>query len=154
LARVDHGTLDLREVVNMELEAHGDGYDKPGKVMIEGPSAMLPASSAQALALAIHELATNAIKYGALKQPEAKLGITWWVESSNGTGRRAVLRWRETGVHMPQGGERPVHKGYGSELIERALPYQLKAQTSLEFGPDGVSCRIATPIATEESSDE
>ncbi|WOH60231.1 hypothetical protein [Bradyrhizobium sp. BWC-3-1] len=57
-----------------------------------------------------------------------------------------MLDWRESGVQMPDGSGRPARKGYGSELIEGALPYQLNAKTCLEFGPDGVRCRIATEI--------
>jgi PAS domain S-box-containing protein len=153
LARVDHGAIDLRELVEMELAAHRSDQLEPGKVTIEGPSAMLPATSAQALALAIHELATNAVKYGAHKQPSGKLDPEWHVEGADGNERRVVLDWREAGVAMPDAGSRPSRRGYGSELIERALPYQLKAETSLEFGPDGVRCRIAAALEHGETSE-
>jgi two-component sensor histidine kinase len=59
-----------------------------------------------------------------------------------------VLEWRESGVTMPRS-ESPKRKGYGSELIERALPYQLRAKTKLEFGPDGVRCAILVPVPSE-----
>jgi PAS domain S-box-containing protein len=153
LARVDHGAIDLRELVEAELKAHGDHNTEPGKVIIDGPPAMLSATSAQALALAIHELATNAVKYGALKQPSGKLGVTWQMKGGNGGERRVVLDWRETGVEMPDEGARPRRKGHGSELIERALPYQLHAETRLEFGRDGVRCRIATAVEGEGTTD-
>jgi len=119
LARVDHGAIDLRELVELELKAHGDGQVKPDKVTIEGPSARLPATSAQALALAIHELATNAVKYGALKQASGKLDVAWRIETGDKYTRRAVLDWHESGVAMSVGGARPIRRGYGSELIER-----------------------------------
>lgn len=153
LARVDHGAIDLRELIELELTAHGDGGVEPGKVTIDGPPAMLPPSSAQTFALAIHELATNALKYGALSQPAGRLDILWGLEGANGSKRRAVLDWRESGVQMPDGSGRPARKGYGSELIERALPYQLNAKTCLEFGPDGVRCRIATEIESHGAVD-
>ena len=121
---------------------------EPGRVNIDGPSATLPASSAQTLALAIHELATNAVKYGALNQAAGRLDVSWKIENIKGASRRVVLDWRESGVDMPH---RNGRKGYGSELIERALPYQLKAQTDLRFGPDGVRCRISTEIEPEGS---
>ncbi len=148
LARIDQGTIDLRELVEIELHAHGEEAMEPGRVNIEGPSATLPASSAQTLALAIHELATNAVKYGALNQAAGRLDVSWKIENIKGASRRVVLDWRESGVDMPH---RNGRKGYGSELIERALPYQLKAQTDLQFGPDGVRCRIATEIEPEGS---
>jgi PAS domain S-box-containing protein len=150
LARVDRGAVNLRELVEMELKAYEDGDLERGKVSFEGPTAMLPASSAQALALAIHELATNAVKYGALKHPSGKLHVAWQIEGSRRAERRVVLDWRETGVEMPAQGGRPLRKGYGSELIERALPYQLKAETRLDFGPDGVRCRIAAAVEGED----
>jgi two-component sensor histidine kinase len=128
--------------VEAELEAHSDGDADPGKVWVEGPPVALPANSVQMLALALHELATNAVKYGALRQPAGRLVVTWGVE---GDGRRVALEWRESGVPMAQG-DLPNRKGYGSELIEHALPYQLGAETRLEFGADGVRCAIVVPI--------
>lgn len=152
LARVDHGAVNLRELVEAELKAHGNGGTELGRVTIEGPPALLPASSAQALALAVHELATNAVKYGAFKHPSGKLSVAWRIEDGGDTERRVVLEWRESGVEMPDTNAR-IRKGYGSELIERALPYQLNAETHLEFGPDGVRFRIATAVENEEGTD-
>ena len=147
LARADREAVDLRALVEAELEAHGDGGADPGKVRVEGPPVALPAGSAQTLALALHELATNAVKYGALKRPAGRLAVTWAVE---GDGRRVLLEWRESGVPMAEDAP-PRRKGYGSELIERALPYQLGAETRLEFGADGVRCAIAVPVETHRA---
>ena len=147
LARVDHQDIDVRDLVDSELAAHGDG--EGANIRVEGPRAALPATSAQALALALHQLVTNAVKYGALHQPGAGLSVTWAIEEDEGV-RRIVLDWVESGVTMPEAAV-PRRKGYGSELIERALPYTLKARTRLEFGPDGVRCRIATPAARSGS---
>lgn len=152
LARVDHGAIDLHALLEAELAAHGRKED-PGKVLIDGPPVHLPATAAQAFALAIHELATNAVKYGALRQPMARLAITWSIEDAHAGSRRVVLDWQETGVEMPDQGLETLRKGYGSELITRALPYQLKAETSLEFGEDGVRCRIASAIESEQAQD-
>lgn len=151
LAQVDHRAIDLRTLVGAELEAHGGGGSGggfgPDKVSVDGPPASLPATSAQTLALAVHELATNAVKHGALKGPAGRLAVTWRIEGE-GRRRRVALDWVESGVPMPEGG-RPPRRGYGSELLERALPYQLKAGTRLEFGPDGVRCRIEAPVAAD-----
>lgn len=147
LARADREAVDLRALVEAELEAHGDGGADPGKVRVEGPPVALPAGFAQTLALALHELATNAVKYGALKRPAGRLVVTWAVE---GAGRRVLIEWREGGVPMAEGAL-PRRKGYGTELIERALPYQLGAETRLEFGADGVRCAIVVPVETRRA---
>jgi two-component sensor histidine kinase len=119
-------------------------------VKIEGSSVLLPSSSAQLLALAIHELATNAVKYGALAQRSGQLAVRWEVDKEAAKPIAAV-EWRETGVAMPEGGRK--RRGYGSELIERALPFQLGAKTKLEFRPDGLCCEIIVPITSKESRD-
>jgi PAS domain S-box-containing protein len=148
LAEIDFGDVSLRALIEAELAAHGGGALQTSKIEIEGPDVKLAATAAQALALGIHELATNAVKYGALAQAGGKLAVVW---SLMREGRHCVasIDWRESGVAMPpqEGG---VRKGYGTELITRALPYQLKAKTELTFGPDGVRCLIAVPVKENE----
>jgi PAS domain S-box-containing protein len=148
LARASRETLDLGALVGVELAAHRDrdGDGDGSRVWVEGPPVELPTNTVQALALALHELATNAVKHGALGGPSGCLAVTWRVEDGDGQVRRVVLDWRESGVAMPDGGP-PARKGYCSELLERTLPYQLGAETRLEFGADGVRCRIAVPVA-------
>ena len=139
LARSDYAPVDLRDLIEAELSPYGDDGQSE-KIRVEtGKPVALTATTAQTVALALHELATNAVKHGALSQPEGRLSVRWNVE-----GDVARLRWRESGVAMPEGG--PSRRGYGSELIEQALPYQLGAQTRLEFGTDGVRCEITVPI--------
>ena len=82
---------------------------------------------------------------GALSQPDGHLTVRWRVET-DGAGRQLHVEWRESGVAMPANAA-PQGGGYGRELIERALPYQLKARTSYEMGTDGVRCTIAVPIS-------
>jgi PAS domain S-box-containing protein len=134
LASMDHPSIELRELIELELTAHGTNVDAD-RISVEGPSVQLPVSAAQPLALAVHELATNAVKHGALSQPDARLSIHWSL--TQGPGIR--LRWEESGVPLR---EPPQRRGYGLELIERALPYQLGAQSKVEFGPQGVVCEI------------
>jgi PAS domain S-box-containing protein len=141
LARTNHGPVDLREIVRAELAAHGAA----DAAQIEGPPASLAPNAAQAISLALHELATNAVKYGALRQSSGRLAIRWHLRHGE-SDSRVVLEWRESGVSMPEpppGGKR---KGYGTELIERALPYQLNAITALEFTSDGVHCTVDLPL--------
>jgi PAS domain S-box-containing protein len=144
LSRVDQPDVDLRTLAEAELAAHSEGGKSPGRITIDGPPVSLPASSAQALGLALHELATNAVKYGALSRGGGKLAVTWAVEDAD-PEPRLRLEWRESGVAMPRD-RTSARKGYGTELIERALPYQLRAKTDLVFGPDGVRCTIGVPL--------
>jgi two-component sensor histidine kinase len=144
----DHRPIDLSELLGTELVAHGDGADVPGKVRVDGPPVVVAPKAALALGLVIHELATNALKYGALAQPEGRLSVRWELDDE-GPQRRIRLEWRESGVAMAEGGG-PARKGYGRELIERALPYELGAKTNLEFGSDGVCCVLMVPAAESE----
>jgi PAS domain S-box-containing protein len=144
LAELDFSDVPLRAIIEAELIAHGDGALQTGKIEVQGPEVALAATAAQALALGVHELATNAVKYGALAQPGAKLTVAWSV-SREGPQCVATIEWRESGVSMPERAE-SVRKGYGTELITRALPYQLKAKTELTYGSDGVRCTIAVPV--------
>ena len=142
IARVDAEMIDLHELVMAELTAHGKDAIQSGKIIVSGPSVELPTAAAQALGLALHELATNAVKYGALAQADGKLHVAWSIGTEDAEPR-INLEWRETGVEIAS---KPERKGYGSELIERALPYQLNAKTKLEFATDGVRCAIAVPL--------
>ncbi len=140
LSRIPTWSVPLAELISAEFEAIGSA--KPQQVVVHGPSVDLLGDGIQPMALALHELATNAVKYGALSCPVGRLAITWQVEGADDSAQLR-LEWRETGVPMPQG--RPEQCGFGMELIERALPYQLKAQTRLQFTPDGVHCTIVLP---------
>jgi PAS domain S-box-containing protein len=148
LARNDHHSIDLRELIDMELHAHGVD-EASGRISVQGPPVVLSASAAQVLALAFHELATNAVKYGALRQPAGKLAVTWQADDARDQ-QMARIEWRESEIEIPEG---PKRKGYGSELIERALPYQLGAKTRLEFGREGVRCEIVIPTKRNGRSD-
>lgn len=152
LAHVENGRVALDEILEAELVAHADGAVHSDRVTVAGPPVDLPATSAQAMALALHELATNALKHGALATTDGRLSVTWRLDET-GPERRVALEWRESGVAMPEDGA-ARRKGYGRELIERALPYQLRAATELAFGPDGVRCAISVPVATDGSSSD
>nr|WP_280856134.1 PAS domain-containing protein [Pararoseomonas indoligenes] len=140
LSRAQAWSVPLRDLVNAELQAVGDGTSE--RVTIEGPDVTLPGDKVQTVALALHELATNAAKYGAIVQEGARLSVRWRLAGESGA-KRLVLEWNESGVAMPEGG--PERRGYGSELIERALPYQLGAETWRAFNADGIRCTITLP---------
>src|SRR3954467_434712 len=145
LAHVEDRAIDLRELVTAELAAHSEVDHSSDKIGVNGPDVALPASAAQAVGLALHELATNAVKYGALSRPGGKLEVKWELKQKTPTPEVA-LKWQESGIAIAGS---PTRQGYGRELIERALPYQLNAKTKLDFGPDGVRCEIVVPVLME-----
>ena len=144
LTRTGSRRIDLEELVSEELLTHGPHEE--GQVTIEGPEIDLNDRSAEIFALALHELATNAVKYGALANPRGQVSVTWRILQS-GSGRRLSLEWREGGVAALN--TSPARHGFGRDLIERGLPYELGAATSLEFLPGGVRCTIELPIETD-----
>lgn len=105
---------------------------------IEGPNVWLPPHYALALALALHELCTNAVKYGALSNDRGRIGIAWTVAA-----RGLLMRWTETGgpLVMP-----PRRRGFGSRLIERGLKQDLGGEVRMDFAATGVVCTIEAPL--------
>lgn len=87
---------------------------------------------------------SGALKYGALAQPSGRLAIAWAPQGDS----HIRLHWTESGVTLPQ---HRTRRGYGSQLIEEALPYQLRTQTRLEFKEDGIRCEIVVPARNEGS---
>ena len=147
LSRLEEGArVTFDELIRAELNALGGVA--ADRVTLDGPKGVaLRSSTVQTFAMALHELATNALKYGALKQPRGRLRIRWRAEPAGEDGRPWLnVDWRETGVTMPADGT-PPHGGQGRELIEQALPYQLGARTSFVMAPDGVHCTIALPVS-------
>jgi two-component sensor histidine kinase len=106
---------------------------------IDGPSLDVAPSQALALSLALHELATNAAKYGALSRPEGRVELRWEAQDD-----RFDLSWRESGGPpvVP-----PSRRGFGSRLIENALCRDLDGRTRLEFASEGVRCWITAVLA-------
>ncbi|MGA0587362.1 PAS domain-containing protein [Dyella sp. KRB-257] len=141
----DGQRISFDALLRQELDALGvlDGQNPPVE-MAGTPGIALRSSTVQILALALHELGTNAVKYGALAQPGRQLSVRWWIDAQVAP-QCLVVQWRETGVPMADSGG----FGYGRELIERALPYQLGATTTYTFTPDGVLCVIRLPISAQ-----
>jgi two-component system, chemotaxis family, CheB/CheR fusion protein len=139
--------IDLGEVVHLELGAQGGPLDD--NVSVNGPPVALRVEQVQVLALVLQELATNATKYGALKEGNGRLDVAWIVEPDAQGDPLLRLTWRESGVAMPADTSR---QGYGRRLIERSLAFTLRATTELSFGPDGVVCRIEVPLPEENSA--
>ncbi len=139
------------ELIRAELASHGihDTRDQAPLITLEGPeNVRLRSSTLQTFALGLHELATNAVKYGALSCPGGKLSIRWAIHRDGGREPRLSVDWRESGIVIPPGAA--DRRGFGRELIERALPYQLKAETVYAMTPRGVRCTITLPISTTQ----
>lgn len=137
LNRGEDARADLEELVREEFLSQA--IDRTAKISIEGPSLRLDARTAEAMALALHELTTNAAKFGALSHGRGQLSVLW--SRSDGD---MVFDWTESGAVSPV---RAEHNGFGRRYIEQGLPFQLGAKTLLEFNSDGVHSRIQTPIA-------
>lgn len=132
---------DFEAVLASALAIHDDR--QPDRFRISGPAIELGAKAALSLALTLHELATNAVKYGALSVPAGRVTVAWDValEAGEPTVR---MTWRESG------GPRvvvPSRKGFGSRLIERGLVGAVGGTVSLDYEPAGLVCRLAAPLA-------
>jgi len=144
LSRMQEGDrVAFDALLDEELQAHGVDARQ---VSLEGPAGLrLRSATLQTFALALHELATNAVKYGALSSDAGRLRIAWRrVAWEDGTPALRV-EWRETGVRGGPEAATPS-SGYGRELIEKALPYQLNARTSYQLLPEGVDCVVEVPL--------
>ena len=147
-SKKEGGRVTFDELLDSELAAQSVRAGE-NSVTLDGPKGVrLRSGTVQTLAMVLHELVTNAVKYGALKQPNGHLTIRWWQETSAETGKPWLhLDWKESGVEMPplSGGT-----GQGRELIERALPYQFGAPTTFALEADGVHCTISLPASEHE----
>lgn len=144
LSASDESPVTLRGLVDLELDALG--AEAAGtRIRTEGPHVPLRKTAVQTLSLALHELATNARKYGALTDPEGSLSITWRCErNAKGGDPRVELRWIERSPNRRPA--QPPRLGYGRQLIERALPHSLGAQTHFVLTSAGLDCRIDLPL--------
>jgi two-component system CheB/CheR fusion protein len=132
--------IDLGDIIRLELEAVGAAE---GKISVSGPPIALGFELVQTLALALHELATNAVKYGALRDGQGHLKVSWRVQTNGQSVPVLLLDWVESGVRNLA---KPTRKGFGRTLIEKALAFTLRAKAQLLFGDDGVSCHIELPL--------
>lgn len=136
----------LRELVVSQI-AVSDGSLR--HIDIEGEDVFLPAQIALQLTLLIHELATNALKHGALSVPDGRVHISWSTQAGEtATGKQLMLVWKESGGPKVVA---PTQRGFGTTLIERSgrLPH---FKTELAFEPDGLECRI-NAVLPEENID-
>lgn len=143
LSRSDREPITIRALIQAELDALGVTPEKV-RVELDGPPVALRKASVQMLALALHELATNARKYGALAGEQGGLRVGWEIHRIDGK-RWLSLTWAEEGISSLRA-DGPARRGYGRELIEKALPYALRARTSYELGETRLRCSIEMPM--------
>ena len=134
LTRESWETASLKEVI-ASAAAHCDPDEE--RILLDGPDMRVPPKTAVSLALAIHELCTNAVKYGALSTDEGQVAVAWSV--SNG---RIALTWTESGGPPVTPPER---RGFGSQMLEQALARELAGAVRLDFAPAGLICTIEAP---------
>ena len=123
---------ELSAIATQELAPYFEKDER--RVRIDGPQVLLEPNAAQAIAVTLHELATNAAKYGALSVPNGQIGLTWVHEAEG----RLILRWREMGGPAVQ---MPAHAGFGTSVIERVID-QLKGKAHFDWRTDGLVCEI------------
>ena len=135
----------LKALVEMELAPFQIDKHQP-RWSMAGEDILLEPGTALALGLALHELSTNAAKYGALSAPSGRIEVTWRIANAS-DGRRLHLTWNEAG------GPRvipPKRKGFGTRLIEDGLTHELEGIVHIDYDPAGVRCTIAIPLPPEE----
>ena len=140
LTRDNWEGANLREIVGQAVEPYR--RKEEARFAIEGKPIRLPPRMALAIAMALQELATNAVKYGALSNETGRVEIAWGVNHA-GEGPRLHLRWSEIGGPPVR---RPRRRGFGSRLIERSLARDLDGHVALDFLPAGLVCTVDAPV--------
>lgn len=127
-------------ILHIVAEATAPHHAGDGRLTAEGPSVDLEPKTAVALALAMHELATNAVKYGALSTPGGRVEVRWTAD-----GGMLRLTWRESGGP-------PVapaaQRGFGARLLEHGLAAELGGEVTLDFRPEGLICRVEAALGS------
>jgi PAS domain S-box-containing protein len=126
------------------------GFDTSSRIDWSGPRLRLVPRTAIAVAMALHELATNAVKYGALSAEGGRVELTWRIDGEPGE-QRLRMRWREYGG--PPVGP-PTRRGFGSRLIEDGLSRELGGEVRILFEPDGVLCTVDAPLPESSEANE
>jgi two-component sensor histidine kinase len=126
---------ELHGLVKEELAAYSQGRELG--VQIDGPNVLLEPDAAQAIAVALHELATNAAKYGALSVPDGHVRVEWSHEPNG----RLALRWTETGGPPV---ESPTRRGFGTRVMENMVRGR-KGELRFDWRAQGLACEIVLP---------
>jgi PAS domain S-box-containing protein len=122
-------------------------YATDANMTIGGTDVILAAAEIQAMAMVLHELVTNAAKYGALSALDGRVSVSWDRRPNGSAGENLVLVWREVGGPPVTA---KVPSGYGTTLIRNLVPHELGGKVDVVFPPEGVSCRIEIPLSRSE----
>lgn len=136
LTQTNWERVPLKELADLTLGGSGTNANR---ISISGPNILLPPKEAVSIAMALHELCTNAVKYGALSNDEGRITVTWAQPKSD----HLELRWVESGGPPVVS---PTHRGFGSLLLERTLAQDLEGEVKIEFRPEGLVCSIVAPL--------
>ena len=129
--------VGLKDLVRDQLAP----YATDANAKVSGANIMLTAATTQALAMVLHELVTNAAKYGALSVPDGQVSVSW-TDPAGRDGTNLTITWRETGGAQVSN---PAQFGFGTSLIRGLVPHELGGVVDLAFEPEGVHCRIEIP---------
>jgi two-component system CheB/CheR fusion protein len=145
LMRAPQEGVDLEEILCGELLAQA----VPAKrYHMQGPDIRIGREAATAIAMTFHELVTNAMTYGAFASEQGRADIRWAIEPQDANGVECLaLEWVEHGVGLDPAST--GYQGFGRELIERMLPYELNARTAFQFAEDGVHIELFVPAIAE-----
>jgi two-component sensor histidine kinase/PAS domain-containing protein len=132
--------IELADLVRVQL-AHFESL-KGNRIALEGPPTVITAKAAQCIGMAVHELATNAAKYGALSGSEGTIRIAWTLDQEGAGKDRLCLSWTERGGPEVRP---PTRRGFGTTVIERIPRIELAAEVSLDYAPSGVTWHLSCP---------
>lgn len=137
LTQSDWGTTPIGSVVEVELAPYARDQDHTLELI--GPHTELAPNDALSLGLAIHELSTNAAKFGSLSVPGGRVTVRW----SQVSDRLAKIEWIESGGPEVA---KPQRRGFGTDLIEKIVAHELRHPVELDFCPEGVRCALLVPV--------
>ncbi len=130
--------VGLTDLIRFQLAP----YTNDANTLISGPDVMLTPAETQALAMVIHELVTNAAKYGALSSPDGKVSVSWDVAKADPA--TLTITWRELGGPPVAA---PIQSSYGSCLVRDLIPHELDGAVDLTFPTEGACCKVTIPLA-------
>ncbi|QUD86085.1 HWE histidine kinase domain-containing protein [Phenylobacterium montanum] len=143
LSRISWEGASLADVVRQTLSPYVSASDQARVLNLEGPDVRLGPNAAVTLAMAFHELATNAAKYGALSAAKGRVTVRWSADDPRQPSLIEIT-WREAGGPPVV---RPQRRGFGSRFIERGLAREFDGKVDLDFTPEGVCCRMRMPLS-------